>query len=366
MSQSLTFTVRDQQGVYVGAVVNGKANGVGQFISELYELSGIFINNKLVHGQFTHKNHYTYTGSLADNYPHGCGKITHTDKSLCYDGEWRNGKRHGYGKSLFENDFKKEKYEGEWRDDKKHGKGCLEFIINDTQTSSYIYKGMFAYDVCDGYGEIKYRCGFIYNGEWKNGKRVGQGTCYHTSMSFTGEWVDSDPAYGTYTIKRGVYIGEMKKYKQHGYGKMTYSDGTSYEGQWQNGKCNGYGTLTITNDNLYNNIYWKRNAINTHLLGAIVKGVWIDDNLKFGTITFMNGDCYEGELDDYNMVGHGTYTYTDNTTYTGMWKMNKRHNKGVLKFANGTTLDGKWNNDEFISGVMCIKHDTHTYTTIEV
>jgi len=55
-----------------------------------------------------------------------------------------------------------------------------------------------------------------YVGEWKDGKRTGQ---------------------GTYTWSNGnKYIGEWKDGKRTGQGTLTFPDGTKYVGEWKNGK----------------------------------------------------------------------------------------------------------------------------------
>jgi hypothetical protein len=33
----------------------------------------------------------------------------------------------------------------------------------------------------------------------------------------------------------GVYVGDWENHKMHGWGKMTYADGTVYKGGWENG-----------------------------------------------------------------------------------------------------------------------------------
>ena len=38
-----------------------------------------------------------------------------------------------------------------------------------------------------------------------------------------------------------IYTGQMKDNLQHGKGKVLFSDGSSYEGDWQYGKQHGYG-----------------------------------------------------------------------------------------------------------------------------
>ena len=62
--------------------------------------------------------------------------------------------------------------------------------------------------------------GTEYDGEWKDGKKHGQGIliCYDGAM----------------------YEGEWKEGKPNGQGTETRSNGKKYEGEWKNGKrCNG-------------------------------------------------------------------------------------------------------------------------------
>jgi len=55
-----------------------------------------------------------------------------------------------------------------------------------------------------------------YVGEYKDGKRNGQGTI---------TWSDGKN-----------YVGEFKDGKFNGHGKLTWSDGKKYVGEWKNGK----------------------------------------------------------------------------------------------------------------------------------
>ena len=41
----------------------------------------------------------------------------------------------------------------------------------------------------------------------------------------------------------GIYSGELSFNKRHGLGKMTWDNGTSFEGHWRDGLANGRGTL---------------------------------------------------------------------------------------------------------------------------
>ena len=63
-----------------------------------------------------------------------------------------------------------------------------------------------------------------YVGEFKNGKRHGQGT-------YT--WADGEK-----------YVGEWKDGKYHGQGNMTYFNGSKYVGEWKENNWHGQGTYT--------------------------------------------------------------------------------------------------------------------------
>ena len=45
----------------------------------------------------------------------------------------------------------------------------------------------------------------------------------------------------------GTYIGEFKDGKRHGQGTFTYVDGSKYIGEWMKSERHGYGTLIKKN-----------------------------------------------------------------------------------------------------------------------
>jgi hypothetical protein len=55
----------------------------------------------------------------------GHGKFKYSDGE--YDGEWRNGMRHGRGKEVWADDTT---YEGEWSEDRKHGRGVSKYAVD--------------------------------------------------------------------------------------------------------------------------------------------------------------------------------------------------------------------------------------------
>ena len=76
-----------------------------------------------------------------------------------------------------------------------------------------------------------YSDGTKYIGEWKAGKKNGQG------------WED---------FKSGnVYEGNHVDNQREGQGTMTYTDGTKYKGEWKAGKKNGHGWEDFKSGNVY-------------------------------------------------------------------------------------------------------------------
>jgi len=99
-----------------------------------------------------------------------------------------------------------------------------------------------------------------YVGEFKDGKKHGQGTCI---------WNNGDK-----------YIGEFKDDRANGQGKGIFSDGSSYEGGWKNDLYHGHGTETFSDGSSYEG-GWKKGKHHGQ-----------------GTCIWNNGDKYVGERED--------------------------------------------------------------------
>ena len=77
----------------------------------------------------------------------GKGKMQY--KSGVYEGDWKNGLRHGYGKFTWTNG---DTYTGLWSDDKRHGQGI--YLWHDGSK----YKGNYSHGIRSGYGIYYYTC----------------------------------------------------------------------------------------------------------------------------------------------------------------------------------------------------------------
>lgn len=127
----------------------------------------------------------------------------------------------------------------------------------------------------------------------------------------------------------GEYTGERNdKNEMHGKGKMIYTNGDIYEGEWKNGKRNGEGTMTYQNKTSY-------------------VGRWANDQINgYGTFKYFNGDVYEGTFVNGIKSGDGNMTYENGIVYKGKWKNDLRHGRGKQTFPNGDVFEGSWIKDK--------------------
>lgn len=61
-----------------------------------------------------------------------------------------------------------------------------------------------------------------------------------------------------------------------------------------------------------------------------------------GKITFPNGDVYEGELDQGELMNQGTMTYADGSVYKGGWHLDQKHGPSVFITATGIEHHGEY------------------------
>ena len=84
-------------------------------------------------------------------------------------------------------------------------------------------------DCFNGYGKFACDCGYVFEGDFKNGERIT----------------------GTLTKSELVYTGEFLNELAHGYGKIVYQDSSWYEGTFQENVPVGYGTYFLSNSLRY-------------------------------------------------------------------------------------------------------------------
>jgi len=96
--------------------------------------------------------------------------------------------------------------------------------------------------ILEGLGSLTYPDGDKYVGEWKDGKKHGQGIITYVDKylggKYSGGWKDGEfHGQGTETSILGFkYVGKYKDGKKHGQGTYTFSSGGWYDGSWKDGQ----------------------------------------------------------------------------------------------------------------------------------
>ena len=141
----------------------------------------------------------------------------------------------------------------------------LSVVEGKRETTSTKYSGEFE-------GIYKYVNSDEYSGEWKDGKRHGQGKLkWANGDEYSGGWNDGT-RHGQgvqYYLNGDLYSGEWKDDKRHGHGSMIYASTDEYVGEWKDGKRHGQGTIKYANGVKYSG-EWKRDrskSVRRFLLG---------------------------------------------------------------------------------------------------
>ncbi|KAJ8303331.1 hypothetical protein KUTeg_019727 [Tegillarca granosa] len=127
----------------------------------------------------------------------GCGHgvYVYENKYYRYEGEWKNGKKHGHGKLLMKDGSY---YEGQFCEGEITGNGFRFFAPGQCKYTGQFFKGEL-----HGKGKMVYNDGTIYEGDWINNRKHGFGVMT--------------------TLRNDYYEGGYKANRRHGDGKMNYS-----------------------------------------------------------------------------------------------------------------------------------------------
>jgi hypothetical protein len=208
----------------------------------------------------------------------------------CYSGAWEGGKPCGKGQGTFSSNCSGATFTGRWLDGLPHGPGTRDspqglsveglweqgVLVHGKETlqqqqhqqsggAAEVYEGAFKSNARHGAGRCVYADGSVYDGEWRAGRRNGQGT-YTDAVKqevYKGKWVGGVRCgRGSCAYAAGhKYEGHWLQGRRHGLGCMRYASGDVYEGEWQQGHRGGEGVLTQAS-------------------GLVLKGAWVQDELQ--------------------------------------------------------------------------------------
>jgi hypothetical protein len=170
---------------------------------------------------------------------------------------------------------------------------------------------------------------------------------------FIGILDDGDLKAGRMTFPDGtVYQGEFCNSAINGCGHYIWMNNCEYVGQVRDGKRCGIGTFTIRNttDNDNANANANANATTTSdSVAAVYEGEWNDGKRHGKGVLYYNDErtsFYDGEWHNDARHGHGMMQYVSGSQYDGEWRNNRKHGKGTMRWVNKQQeYTGEWCND---------------------
>jgi hypothetical protein len=234
------------------------------------------------------------------------------------------------------------------------------------------------------WGKYIFSNGDKFVGEWKDGKKNGQGTFYWIGDSqwkgdkYVGEYKDDRRnGQGTYSFSNGdKYVGEWKDNNRTGQGIYTYADGKRQEGIWENSNFIREAKVNLPNPSNnrvtnadrstmptcpqldYSKAYdlgiggktekWTNCSGRFDNKGEVLEGEWLNGLLHGrGTYIFSNGDKYVGEFKEGKKHGRGIFYHLEDDQwkgdkYVGDYKDDKRSGQGTYTYAGGDKYVGEY------------------------
>jgi uncharacterized protein YodC (DUF2158 family) len=161
---------------------------------------------------------------------------------------------------------------------------------------------------------MTYVNGDVYEGNWSEGKRHGQGTMTYANKDFyTGNWHKGMRHGEALSLINGEAVRQWENDKpkiEIKWDVLNWDSGNSYEGWCKNGRPHGEGKKTYADGS------WKK--------GEFEEGQFISGE---GKIIYESGDYYEGELKGLKRHGYGKYYLYNGGVWSGNWHENERHGR---------------------------------------
>lgn len=198
-----------------------------------------------------------YNCEFVDNRPDGYGTLV-TSKGMKYEGSFQNGLFHGPGTIILNAEVdvnvdgkveKIEQFVGEFKHGKKHGYGTLHRYLDGEK-----WEGYFMDDVLNGKGSFwrastgEHRKGTWHNGilHCEDGSIIFENGDTYNGPVFLGK-MHGDVGHYTYAGNQGYYTGQHQRNTKEGIGTRHFCDGSTFRGDFKNGQMSGHGSFTYEN-----------------------------------------------------------------------------------------------------------------------
>ena len=219
----------------------------------------------------------------------------------------------------------------------------------------------------NGYGELIYKDGSIYYGEFKNDKKHGKGKYTYTDGKiYDGYWENNLPnGQGIFKFSSGeidYYEGNWRDGKCFGFGKIVYNDNTELETifledmkfidiikrKTKDGSI-FYGQIDQTTGELINNKGYMISVEGNIYIGSFLVNKELVNFKKNGDnfiVYFKNGNKYYGPVINDIIKGKGKIEYKNGDIYNGDVLNGLKTGKGIINYKDGGIFEGNFENDK--------------------
>ena len=165
-----------------------------------------------------------------------------------------------------------------------------------------VYKGQYENGYEHGFGTLTQADGVCrYRGNFRFGKRHGVGTQVWLDKNYEGEW------------KENALCGK---------GKLSWKNGTMYQGDFFQGRYHGQGILV-------------NGTTGRKYVGSFVQGQKQGQGIETWP---QSGESYQGSYEKGLRHGFGRFTMGDGSHYVGGWVNGERSGCGIHVASNGDGL----------------------------
>ncbi|XP_042350663.1 alsin-like [Plectropomus leopardus] len=217
-----------------------------------------------------------YTGGWLAGRVHGRGTMKWPD-GRTYSGSFKNGQEDGYGECIIPDKVlnKPDIYQGHWRDGKIHGFGKYKYA------SGEVYEGCFCDGQRHGYGmlssgKLTKKSSSVFIGQWVHGKKTGYGVYDDITRGekYMGLWLDEQRHGNAVVVTQcGVYYeGTFRDNKMCGPGLLVSDDDTAFHGEFSDDwTINGKGVLSLANGDCLEGLFSGEWTAGLKVVGTYIK-----------------------------------------------------------------------------------------------
>jgi hypothetical protein len=325
------------------------------------------------HGVCTYANG---KGPMTDGEP--CAVSARADGSHCltanlypssgarYEGMWSRDQRSGPGELHLPNG---DVYVGEFMGDAFHGLGKYTWHGQHSPCEGSSaqagegpvemeYEGAWVEGRRSGAGKGRYSDGSVYKGAWARDLPGGKGQATYThagvSVTVSGEWEAGVLRRGSEARGEENYSGEFQGRLRHGYGTVSFKDGSEYEGFWRFDRRNGQGEGSWTRGGMLDQslIFLTVSQAGTSSprprRGTRASGWLTNEPARAAASTPRGTSLTVGRtmICGSRAVARVGGFMSSGRPGAGVWKDGLRTGYGVIKYNNGDIFMGTWENDK--------------------